>query len=86
MLADYLRTNDIGRATRTKYLTMVREHLGEDRVPVFERIMVADASYLAAADEAVESTYGGLEAYLRDGLGLDDDTVTALRARLLSPA
>ncbi|MEN8673351.1 tyrosine-protein phosphatase [Nocardioides sp.] len=86
VLADYLRTNDIGRATRTKYLAMVREHLGEERVPVFERIMVADASYLAAADEAVESTYGGLEAYLRDGLGLDEDTVTALRARLLSPA
>ncbi len=81
--ADYLRTNDIGLATRQKYLGLVAEHLGVDRVPVFERIMVADTSYLAAADDAVEAAYGDLDGYLRDGLGLDEDLLVALRSRLL---
>ena len=85
VVADYLRTNDIGLATREKYLAMVAEHLGADRVPVFERIMVADTSYLAAADAAVAASYGGLDGYLREGLGLDDDALDALRSRLLSP-
>ncbi|CAN5148429.1 tyrosine-protein phosphatase [soil metagenome] len=81
--ADYLRTNDIGLATREKYLGLVAEHMGADRVPVFERIMIADTSYLAAADDAVAATYGSLAAYLRDGLGLSDDLIAALKARLL---
>jgi protein-tyrosine phosphatase len=85
VVADYLRTNEIGRATRTKYLGLVEEHMGADRVPVFERIMVADTSYLAAADEAVATSYGDLGRYLREGLGLDDAVLEALRARLLSP-
>ena len=84
VIADYLRTNDIGLATREKYLGLVAEHLGADRVPVFERIMVADTSYLAAADAAVTSTYGSLDAYLREGLGLSEGTLTALRSRLLT--
>lgn len=83
VLADYLRTNDIGLATRRKYLAMVAEHLGAERVPVFERIMLADAAYLAAADEAVATSYGDLGRYLREGLGLDDATLDALRGRLL---
>ena len=84
VVADYLRTNEIGLATRTKYLGLVAEHLGADRVPVFERIMVADPAYLAAADEAVATSYGDLGTYLRDGLGLDDATLEALRTRLVS--
>ncbi len=82
---DYLRTNVIGVATRTKYLDLVAEHLGADRVPVFEQIMVADVSYLAAADDAVRTSYGDLMSYLRDGLGLDEETLGRLTERLLSP-
>ena len=84
VIADYLRTNDIGLSTREKYLGMVAEHLGADRVPVFERIMLADTSYLAAADTAVAASYGDLSSYLRDGLGLSDATLDALRGRLVT--
>ncbi|MGA8847297.1 MAG: tyrosine-protein phosphatase [Nocardioides sp.] len=85
VVADYLLTNDIGVATRKKYLGLVAEHLGEERVPVFERIMLADTSYLAAADQAVATSYGDLDSYLREGLGLSESTLAALAARLLSP-
>ncbi|MGK8500282.1 tyrosine-protein phosphatase [Nocardia asiatica] len=40
-------------------------------------------SWLDAAFDQVEQTYGGFAAYVRDGLRLDDREVAALRARLL---
>ena len=42
-----------------------------------------EASYLAAAFEAVGSEYGDLETYLRDGLKLGTAERTALKARYL---
>ena len=61
---------------------MVREHLGEDKVDVYERVMVADADYLQAGYDAVAATYGDRLGYVRDGLGLDADTISRLRTRL----
>ena len=45
---DYLLTNTVSTGTRDKYLGMVREHLGDDKVAVYERVMVADEDYLTA--------------------------------------
>jgi protein-tyrosine phosphatase len=83
ILEDYLTTNTISSATRTKYLAMVREHLGPDKVDVYETVMVADADYLQQAYDAVDATYGSVDAYLAEGLGLGPDTLAALRVRLL---
>lgn len=82
VLADYLLTNTFSSGTRQKYLGLVREHAGESKVEVYDRVMVADEAYLAAADEAVASQFGSLAAYVRDGLGVDDDTRDRLVARL----
>ena len=43
---DYLLTNTVSTGTRDKYLGMVREHLGADKVAVYERVLVADEDYL----------------------------------------
>ena len=75
ILEDYLLTNSFSSATREKYLGLVREHLGADKVDVYERVMVADEAYLRAGYHAVTATYGDRLGYLRDGLGLDDATV-----------
>nr|WP_227463689.1 tyrosine-protein phosphatase [Nocardioides lijunqiniae] len=83
VLEDYLLTNTISSATRAKYLGMVREHLGEEKVDVYETVMVADAGYLQEAYDAADATYGSLDGYLADGLGLGPDTLAALRARLV---
>ncbi|MCD4533250.1 tyrosine-protein phosphatase [Nocardioides sp. cx-169] len=83
ILQDYLATNTIASATRTKYLAMVREHLGEDKVDVYEAVMVADGAYLQVAYDAADAAYGSLDGYLADGLGLARDTLAALRARLV---
>jgi protein-tyrosine phosphatase len=82
IMTDYLLTNDYSSGTRDKYLGLVAEHLGADKVDVYERVMVADADYLQTAYDAVTSAYGDLAGYLRDGLGLDDDTLGRLRSRL----
>jgi len=82
ILADYLLTNDFSSGTREKYLGLVAEHLGADKVDVYERVMVADADYLQTAYDTAQASYGGVDGYLRDGLGLDDATLDRLRARL----
>lgn len=84
ILTDYLLTNTVSTATRAKYLGMVREHLGEDKVEVYERVMVADADYLQAAYDAVSAEYGDLDHYLNDGLGLTRNELSAMRDRLRS--
>jgi protein-tyrosine phosphatase len=50
---------------------------------VLNAIGSVEASYLAAAFEAVASEYGDLETYLRDGLKLGTAERTALKARYL---
>jgi protein-tyrosine phosphatase len=84
ILADYLLTNEFSSGTREKYLGLVAEHLGADKVEVYERVMVADADYLDSAYAAAAAAYGDLDGYLRAGLGLADATLGRLRAKLRS--
>ena len=44
----------------------------------------ADSDYLAAAFDAIESTWGSTETYLTEGLGLTPATREKLRAQLLT--
>ena len=82
--ADYLLTNQFSSGTREKYLGLVEEHLGPDKVEVYERVMVADADYLQTAYDTAAEAYGDLDGYLRDGLGLSDETLARLRAKIRS--
>jgi protein-tyrosine phosphatase len=41
-------------------------------------------SFLAAGIEAVQADYGGLQGYLRDGLGIGEQERTSLQARYLT--
>jgi protein-tyrosine phosphatase len=42
-----------------------------------------ELSWLRAAFDEVDHLYGSVDAYVRQGLGLDEATITALRTRLL---
>ncbi len=84
ILADYLLTNEVSSTTREKYLGMVAQHLGSDKVAVYEPAMIVEESYLAAAYDAVAELYGSIDGYLTAGLGLDAGLVAALRTRLLA--
>lgn len=84
ILEDYLLTNTFSSATRDKYLGLVREHLGEDKVPVYEVVMVVSEGFLQEGYDAIAATYGDRAGYLRDGLGLSEETLSRLRDRLRS--
>lgn len=83
IVEDYLLINECTRSSRGQYLTMVATALGEEMVPVYERVLVADAHHLRVAWTAVDAAYGSLAGYLTAGLGLDDEVLARLRARLL---
>ncbi|NHC21939.1 tyrosine-protein phosphatase [Nocardioides sp. IC4_145] len=82
ILADYLLTNTFSTATREKYLGQIAEHLGPEKVAVYEAVMVADQAYLRTAWDAVAAAYGDLRTYVVDGLGVAPDDVGALVRRL----
>ena len=42
-----------------------------------------DLSWLDAAYAQVDRLYGGMDTYVREGLGVDQGTVDSLRAKLL---
>src|SRR5205085_732221 len=58
ILEDYLLTNTFSTGTREKYLGLVREHLGEHMVEVFDRVTIADEAYLQEGYDAVSAAYG----------------------------
>ena len=82
ILADYLLTNEVSSATREKYLALIGEHLGADKVAVYEPTMVVEEEYLRAAYDALDADYGSVDGYLRDGLGLSGEVLDLLRIRL----
>ena len=83
IVADYLLTNEVSSATRDKYLALIAEHLGADKVAVYEPTMIVRESYLQAGYDAVAADFGSVDGYLRDGLGLADPLLANLRSRLV---
>lgn len=80
--ADYLLTNEYAEASRAAILEQIVAHLGPEKAEVYQPVLVADADYLRTSYAAVEASYGDRATYLREGLGLGDDVLDALRARL----
>jgi len=73
---DYLLTNRFYRrdpAASTDLPDDVRDAIGS-----------VHASFLSAGFEAVQTDYGGLDGYLRDGLGIGTSERAALQARYLA--
>jgi protein-tyrosine phosphatase len=84
VMQEYLQTN-------TDLLPMVQPWLdqfeaagGDPRL--LRPIVGVQESYLEAALEQVRTSYGDLEGYLAQGLGLSQDTVARLRSVLVAPA
>nr|WP_246283556.1 tyrosine-protein phosphatase [Nocardioides perillae] len=82
--ADYLLSNERTAASRARYERMIVEGLGEQMLPVLEPVLVVTDDYLDLALGEVAATYSDLDGYLRDGLGLPDDVLDALRERLVA--
>ncbi|MDO3402773.1 tyrosine-protein phosphatase [Mycolicibacterium neoaurum] len=81
--ADYHLTDEYSVASRQATLDSILEKLGEDVVPAFEPAFRCDDRYLDTAVVEADRLYGGLDGYLRDGLGLAPDVVEAIRSRIV---
>jgi protein-tyrosine phosphatase len=79
--ADYLQSNSPHR--RYKMHHGPKGEVSPEVVELLSPLFDARASYLTAAMTAIEETWGGVEGYLTDGLGLRPATRERLRERLL---
>lgn len=80
---DYLETNTAAAETNAAILDAMRARRPEVDEDAIRPVLEARIDYLDAAYAEVDRVYGGFDAYLRDGLGLDDEVFQALRANLL---
>ncbi|MDM4719889.1 tyrosine-protein phosphatase [Micromonospora sp. WMMA1363] len=81
--ADYLANNPLTDSLREVIVTAMRRRQPERDVDAVRPVLEVRGEYLDAAYDEVRRVHGSFEAYLRDGLGLDEEVVTGLRTRLL---
>ncbi|WP_416968147.1 tyrosine-protein phosphatase [Streptomyces sp. 4F14] len=83
VLADYLRTNAcLGPAVRGALETLCARQ-GVHDPALMAPLTVADPRYLAASFAEADRLYGSFDAYLYEGLGVDEAMVRGLRDTLL---
>ncbi|MFJ6935444.1 tyrosine-protein phosphatase [Streptomyces sp. NPDC101132] len=78
--ADYLASNDYRKAANDALLG----HLPPAQAAVYKPLLDVRPEYLNAGYEEVAARYGGFDAYLHDGLGLNDHTQHRLQKSLLT--
>ena len=81
VLADYLLSS---RPVVESFRPIIDQFAAAGGDPeLLEPVFMVDRSYLDAAIDEVQLTFGSIEGYFGDGLGLDRDEIGALRERYL---
>ncbi len=83
IMADYLASGPAVRAMFEGVLARLPDRVAAERL--LEPVLGVSPDYLLAARGAAQRTHGSLDDYIREGLGIDDATVAALRTRLVQP-
>ncbi|WP_410810840.1 tyrosine-protein phosphatase [Micromonospora sp. 067-2] len=81
--AEYLRNNPLTDSLRAVIVEAMRRRQPNLDVDAVLPVLQARPEYLDAGYQEVRRVHGSFDGYLRDGLGLDDGVLTALRAQLL---
>ncbi len=84
VLADYLLTNDYSADVIEKIAAGATAERGEAIGEAARVLAGVFPEALAAAFDEADNRYGGFDGYVRDGLGIGDDVVTRLRAKLVA--
>nr|WP_256678271.1 tyrosine-protein phosphatase [Pseudomonas sp. PB101] len=79
IMSDYLATN-VYTAER---VSAELAQLPSDLQPIFEPLNFVRASYLQAALDQVTAQYGSMDNYLKQGLGLSQETIYVLRGKMV---
>ncbi|MFD9306848.1 tyrosine-protein phosphatase [Streptomyces sp. NPDC060048] len=82
LMSEYLSVNP---AVRIAFASMIEGFTAAGGDPELALALIGVfPSYLEAALDEVNTRYGSMEKYVREGLGVPDGTVEALRARLVA--
>ncbi|MEV5648513.1 tyrosine-protein phosphatase [Nocardia sp. NPDC052254] len=80
---DYLASNDyLAASNKAQMDALVQRGLVTDP-SLFDPILGVRADYLDASFDQARQSYGSVDRFLSDGLGIDSATVDALKAKLL---
>jgi len=83
IVADYLESNAKHRRYKVRRSGPAASAYSPEVMELLSPLFDARAEYLTAAFETVEETWGGVDAYLEQGLGITPETRELLRERLL---
>jgi len=83
VMQDYMLSKSYALEARSRDIFILRLTRGEAAAKIVEGLSGVEMVYLQAAFDALEAEYGSFDAYVRQGLGLRDADITALRAALL---
>ena len=83
VMADYLASNSYLRAKNERAKQMLAKSGSPIEPSHLEPVLTVRASYLDAAFDEVAKRYGSFDAYVRQGLGLGDAEIDALKSAYL---
>ena len=83
IMQDYMASLEPALASRKSQLLMLRLFKGEETAAKIEVMMGVEPAWLEAGFDEIDATWGSFDAYVRDGLQLDEADIEVLRANLL---
>ena len=79
IMANYLATNDYTAARINATVAMLPASMQD----TYSALMGVRASWLQAGLDQVAASYGSMDNYLKEGLGLDQETIYVLRGKMV---
>ena len=83
IMQDYMASLEPALASRKSQLLTLRLFKGEETAAKIEVMMGVEPAWLEAGFDEIDATWGSFDAYVRDGLQLDEADIEVLRANLL---
>ena len=88
---DYLLTNETRREVNEAAFARLQAKVASDRnidpadvdMTDLKAFYILEAAYIDGAIKAAEQQYGSMDGYIREGLGLSEEEILALRSTLL---
>lgn len=84
VIANYTATNDYTRDRVAATVDQIEAHKGDAEAASYRVLLGVSPDFLEAGLDAMDAQYGGIDRYLTDGLNLGDETVDALRDKLVA--
>ncbi|WP_028463212.1 tyrosine-protein phosphatase [Nocardia sp. 348MFTsu5.1] len=83
IMSDYLLTNQYSAASIERQLAGVEAARGPEARALYSPLLHVEASYLQAGLDQLKASYGSVQNYLLNGLGLDPQTIRTLVVKLV---